>query len=145
MEARALTGVPDGRRIKVGGVVLVRQRPGSASGVVFITLEDETGIANVVVWSKVFDAFRTVAMGARMMLIEGRLQRAADAEGGVIHLVAERLIDCTGDLALLSRADRPLKPPMADDAARSGGDARLRPGHRHPRDVRVLPPSRDFH
>ena len=145
VEARTLPGIPDGRRVKVGGVVLVRQRPGSASGVVFITLEDETGIANVVVWSKVFDAFRTVAMGARMMLIEGRLQRAADAEGGVIHLVAERLIDCTGDLALLSRADRPLKPPMADDAARSGGDARLRPGHRHPRDVRVLPPSRDFH
>ena len=145
VEARALPGIPDGRRIKVGGVVLVRQRPGSASGVVFITLEDETGIANVVVWAKVFEAFRAVVMGARMMIIEGRLQRAADAEGGVIHLVAERLIDCTGDLALLSRADRPLKPPMADDAARQGGDPRQRPRPHHPRDVRVLPRSRDFH
>ena len=145
VEARALVGIPDGRRIKVGGVVLVRQRPGSASGVVFITLEDETGIANVVVWAKVFEMFRPVVMGARMMLVEGRLQRAADAEGGVIHLVAERLIDGGADLARLSQTDRPLKPPMADDAARQGGDPRQRPNHRHPRDVRVLPRSRDFH
>ena len=145
VETRALEGIPEGRRIRVGGVVLVRQRPGSASGVVFITLEDETGVANVVVWSKVFDDHRAVVMGARMLLIEGRLQRAVDAEGGVIHLVAERLEDRTADLALLSEVDPPMKPPMADDAARNGGDPRARPGHRHPRNVRVLPPSRDFH
>ena len=126
-------------------MVLVRQRPGSASGVVFITLEDETGIANIVVWAKVFEMFRPVVMGARMMLVEGRLQRAADAEGGVIHLVAERLIDGGADLARLSQSDRPMKPPMAEDAARQGGDPRQRPSHRHPRDVRVLPRSRDFH
>ena len=143
--ARAIAGIPDGRRVKVGGVVLVRQRPGSSKGVVFITLEDETGVANIVVWPKVFDTFRPVIMGARMMLIEGRLQRATDSEGEVIHLVAERLEDCTADLGLLSEADQPLKPPMADDAARSGGDPRLRNNHRHPRDVRVLPRSRDFH
>ena len=146
VEARMIQDIPDGRRVRFGGVVLVRQRPGSSKGVVFITLEDETGIANVVVWPKVFDAFRPAVMGARMLMIEGRLQRAADAEGGVIHLVAERLDDRTGDLALLSELGPPLKPPMADDAAKGGGDPRTRPSqHRHPRNVRILPPSRDFH
>jgi error-prone DNA polymerase len=145
IRAREIEAVPDGRRIRVGGVVLVRQRPGSSKGVVFVTLEDETGIANVVVWPKVFETFRPAVMGARMMLIEGRLQRAPDSEGGVVHLVAERIEDCSGELALLSEVGPPLKPPMADDAARSGGDPRTRPSHRHPRDVRVLPRSRDFH
>ena len=146
IEARQVPDIPDGRRIRFGGVVLVRQRPGSSKGVVFMTLEDETGIVNVVVWPKVFDAFRAVVMGSRMLMVEGRLQRAADAEGGVIHLVAETLIDLTSDLALLSGGDPPLKPPMGDDAARSGGDPRTREDrHRHPRDVRILPPSRDFH
>jgi error-prone DNA polymerase len=95
----------------------------------------------------VFDAFRPVVMGARMLMVEGRLQRAADAEGGVIHLVAERLIDRTADLGLLSEADPVMKPPMGDDAAKTGGDPRTRDNHRHrhPRDVRILPPSRDFH
>ena len=145
VEARRLPDIPDGRRIVVGGVVLVRQRPGSSNGVVFLTLEDETGIANVVVWPKVFDTFRAEVMGARMMLIEGRLQRAVDSEGGVIHLVAERIVDRTADLGLLSDAGPPVRPEMADDAARAGGDPRLRPMHRHPRDVQVLPRSRDFH
>ena len=144
--ARRVPEIPDGRRLRFGGVVLVRQRPGSSKGVVFMTLEDETGIVNVVVWPKVFDAFRPVVMGARMLLIEGRLQRAADAEGGVIHLIAETLIDRTADLALLSQAEPPIRPPMGDDAARSGGDPRLhRDPHRHPRDVQILPKSRDFH
>jgi error-prone DNA polymerase len=145
VRACEIEAIPDGRKLRFGGVVLVRQRPGSSKGVVFVTLEDETGIANVVVWPKVFETFRPAVMGARMMLIEGRLQRAVDAEGGVIHLVAERIEDCSGELALLSEAGPPIRPPMADDAARSGGDPRTRPSHRHPRDVRVLPRSRDFH
>jgi error-prone DNA polymerase len=146
IQARDVPAIPDGRRIRFGGVVLVRQRPGSSKGVVFMTLEDETGIVNVVVWPKVFDAFRPVVMGARHLVVEGRLQRAADAEGGVIHLVAEKLYDRTCDLALLSEGARPIKPPMADDAAKSGGDPRTRENrHRHPRDVRILPASRDFH
>ena len=147
VEARQVPDIPDGRRVRFGGVVLVRQRPGSSKGVVFMTLEDETGIVNVVVWPKVFDAFRPVVMGSRMLMVEGRLQRAADAEGGVIHLVAETLVDRTADLALLSESEPPIKPPMGDDAAKSGGDPRLRQQdrHRHPRDVRILPPSRDFH
>ena len=145
MTAAAISRLADGRRVTVGGVVLVRQRPGSSKGVVFITLEDETGVANIVVWPKVFDTFRPVVMGARMMLIEGRLQRATDSDGAVIHLVAERIEDRTADLGLLSGAARPLEPPMAEDAARNGGDPRLRNNHRHPRNVRVLPRSRDFH
>ena len=145
IRARDIETVADGRRIRVGGVVLVRQRPGSSKGVVFVTLEDESGIANVVVWPKVFDTFRPAVMGARMMLVEGRLQRAPDSEGGVVHLVAERIEDCSADLSLLSDVGPPLDPPMADDAARSGGDPRTRPNHRHPRDVRILPRSRDFH
>ena len=141
-----MPAIPDGRRIAFGGVVLVRQRPGSSKGVVFMTLEDETGIVNVVVWPKVFDAFRPVVMGARMLMVRGRLQRAVDAEGGVVHLIAEHLADRTADLALLSEGEPPVKPPMGDDAAKSGGDPRLRENrHHHPRDVRVLPRSRDFH
>ena len=144
VRAADLIDIPDGRRIKVGGVVLVRQRPGT-SGVVFVTLEDETGVANVVIWPKLFERFRPEVMGARLMLVEGRLQRAVDAEGGVIHLVAETIVDRTGDLALLSEGDRPLRPPIAEDAARGSGDPREKPTHRHPRNVRVLPRSRDFH
>jgi error-prone DNA polymerase len=145
IQAGEIEAVPDGRRIRFGGVVLVRQRPGSSKGVVFLTLEDETGIANIVVWPKVFEAFRPAVMGARLLVVEGRLQRAPDSEGGVAHIVAERLIDRSCDLALLSDASRRLDPPMADDAVRGGGDPRTRPTHRHPRDARVLPKSRDFH
>jgi error-prone DNA polymerase len=147
--ASAIDSVPDGRRIAVAGVVLVRQRPGSAKGVVFLTLEDETGVTNVVVWPKVFDQFRPVVMGARMVLIRGRIQRAVDAEGGVVHLVAETIEDRTGDLALLSEV--PLKPQRAyadgaTSAAPERGEPREEPNRRrHPRDVRVLPKSRDFH
>ena len=148
--ARMVDQVPDGRHLTVAGVVLVRQRPGSAKGVVFLTLEDETGVANVVIWPKVFERFRPVVMGARLIRITGRIQRGAADEGGVTHLVAETLEDRTADLALLS--DRPLEPPRAPaDEASAGTPGRglTRPpspeSRRHPRDVRVLPRSRDFH
>ena len=136
--AREVDLVPEGRRMAVAGVVLVRQRPGSAKGVVFMTLEDETGVANVVVWPKVFDQFRPVVMGARLVLVRGRIQRAEDSDGRVTHLVAESVEDRTADLASLSDGE------LSPDAAQT------RPQHdpirhRHPRDVRVLPPSRDFH
>ena len=88
----------DGARISLAGLVLVRQRPGSSQGVVFMTLEDETGIANAVVWPKVFGAYRQVVMTARLMLIHGRIQRHED----IIHLVAARLEDRSDDLNLLS-------------------------------------------
>ncbi len=153
VKASAIDAVPDGRRTAVAGVVLVRQRPGSAKGVVFLTLEDETGVVNVVVWPKVFEQYRPIVMGARMVLIRGRIQRAPDSEGRVTHLVAESVEDRTADLRLLSETPLkpPLKPPLSPgDGARSAaperGEDRDEPSrHRHPRDVRVLPKSRDFH
>ncbi|KAB0681523.1 DNA polymerase III subunit alpha [Aureimonas leprariae] len=80
-----------GRRVAVAGLVLVRQRPGSAKGVIFMTLEDETGIANVVVWPKVFERFRPLVLGARFVRISGRVQE----DRGVVHVVAEGVEDLT--------------------------------------------------
>ena len=80
-------------------MVLVRQRPGSAKGVVFMTLEDETGIANIVVWPKVMEHFRKEVMGARLILVEGYIQSSPEK---VVHLVAERLFDRSSDLVHLA-------------------------------------------
>jgi error-prone DNA polymerase len=128
----------DGSYLRCAGAVLVRQRPGTAKGVVFMTIEDETGIANIVIWQKVFERFRKEVMGARLVLIEGRIQRAE----GVTHLVAERFEDRTGELSRLSewRGDVPLS--RADEVCRPQQDHR---SPRHPRNVRILPKSRDFH
>jgi error-prone DNA polymerase len=115
----------DGATVRCAGVVLVRQRPGEGTAI-FITLSDETGVCNVVVWERTFEHFRKEVMGARLLLAEGKVQKSPE---GVVHLMAERLIDRSQDLKLLS------------------GDAvpKHKPVHRHPRDVRILPPSRDFH
>jgi len=94
----SLAGITHGRRVKISGMVVVRQRPGSAKGVVFMTLEDETGIANVIVWPKVFEKYRAVVMSARLVRVRGRLQRA----DGVTHLVADRLEDATNMLAAIT-------------------------------------------
>jgi error-prone DNA polymerase len=120
----------DGERARVAGIVLVRQMPGTA-GVVFITLSDETGICNVVVWPSMFARFRKEAMGARLLLVEGKIQRSPE---GVVHLVAEKMIDRTGDLSRLSEDEPQRRSTAADNEL-----------HRHPRQVRVLPKSRDFH
>ncbi|MEA2858660.1 MAG: error-prone polymerase [Methylobacteriaceae bacterium] len=85
-------------RIIVGGLVLVRQRPGSASGVIFMTLEDETGVANIIVWPKVYERLRALVIGARFVSVTGRLQN----ESGVIHVIAEQMEDLTPLLGLLS-------------------------------------------
>ncbi|MCA3716954.1 MAG: error-prone DNA polymerase [Brevundimonas sp.] len=126
--ASAYQATKDNRRVAVGGVVLVRQRPGSAKGVVFLTLEDETGVANLVLWPDVFERLRPVAMAARMVLAKGRVQRADN----VTHLVVEDLVDWTPMLGDLSDQTSP-------------GSAHAPARGRHPRDVRVLPGSRDFH
>jgi error-prone DNA polymerase len=137
LTATAYQAAPAGRRVSVGGVVLVRQRPGSAKGVVFLTLEDETGVANLVVWPDVFERLRPIAMGARMVLAKGRIQRAE----GVSHLVVEDLIDWTPMLGHISEDDR-----IAPDPAPGSGHSPSNPNRRrHPRDVRILPGSRDFH
>ncbi|MDM7457762.1 MAG: OB-fold nucleic acid binding domain-containing protein, partial [Paracoccus sp. (in: a-proteobacteria)] len=95
----AAMAAPNRSWIHVAGLVLVRQRPGSAKGVMFITLEDETGIANLVLWPKVFEAHRRIVLGAGMIGVEGRVQRA----GEVVHLVAHRLADLSADLAGIGR------------------------------------------
>jgi error-prone DNA polymerase len=146
MTTAEAVAAPDGRRVRTAGVVLVRQKPGSANGVVFVTVEDETGIANLVIWRRVAARFRPVVMGARVVAVEARVQRAE----GVTHLVVERMTDRSGDLALLSedaqramgdrglaRADEVLRPVRPDRRTQS---PRV-----HPRDVRVIPKSRDFH
>ncbi|MCI5076644.1 error-prone DNA polymerase [Oricola sp.] len=127
--AKALDNHGNRRRVQVAGLVLVRQRPGTASGVIFMTLEDETGIANAIVWPKVFEKHRRIVMGARMVAIEGVLQQ----EQGVTHVVAQRLTDLTGDLM------EALSAPAA--ATRTQSPSLWR----HPRNVRMLPKGRNFH
>jgi error-prone DNA polymerase len=92
-----------GRRVTVAGLVLVRQRPGTSKGVIFLTLEDETGIVNVVVWPKVFEKNRRVLMAAQFLAVRGKIQR----EGLVIHVVAEELIDLTHELKRLGDGTLP--------------------------------------
>jgi error-prone DNA polymerase len=124
------TGLADGARIRVMGVVLVRQRPGSAEGVVFVTIEDETGIANVVVWPAVVEQFRRALIGSALLLVEGRLQRSPE---GVVHVVAERLEDHSAALRRLDEME--MVPPQA----RVGELVRPRATHDRP-----LSRSRDF-
>jgi error-prone DNA polymerase len=136
--ADQLKSIRDGKRLSIAGLVLIRQRPGSAKGVVFITIEDETGVANLVVWPDVFEKQRKIVMGARLMAVQGIIQR--DEDDGVIHVVARHLEDHTHMLRHLSDdiVDVPLSRGDAPGAMRP-------PPGRHPRDVEVIPKSRDFH
>jgi error-prone DNA polymerase len=131
--AEQLKSVKDGKRLSIAGLVLIRQRPGSAKGVVFITIEDETGIANLVIWPDLFGKQRKIVMGARLMAVHGIVQR--DQDDGVIHVVARRLEDHSHMLRSFDG------PPSPGD---SPGAMRPLP-RRHPRDVEVIPKSRDFH
>lgn len=91
----------DRRWVHVAGLVLVRQRPGSAKGVMFITLEDETAVANLVVWTKFFEKYRRVVLGSGMIGVKGRVQR----EGEAVHIVARELIDMSAELASVGSRD----------------------------------------
>ena len=99
MRHESLDRIASGRRADVAGLVLVRQRPGSAKGVIFMTLEDETGVANVIVWPKTFERYRSLVLGSRLVRVSGRLQN----EMGVIHVVAERIEDLTPLLGELEK------------------------------------------
>ena len=136
--ADRLSGIKDGRRLSIAGLVLIRQRPGSAKGVVFITIEDETGVANLVVWPDVFGKQRKIVMGARLMAVRGIVQRDPDSD--VIHVVAQRLEDHSHMLRHLSDEAMPSTLSQSDAA----GSWRA-PAARHPRDVEIIPKSRDFH
>ena len=130
------------RRVSVCGLVITRQRPGTASGVIFLTLEDETGVANVVVWKQVQAQFRRAVIGGRLLRVTGRLQR----EGVVTHIIAERIEDLSHRLTELGHpleAAIGVTTPRADTAPRP-----LRPAGQagHPREqAKRLFPSRDFH
>jgi error-prone DNA polymerase len=140
-----------GQRITVAGIVLVRQRPGSAKGVMFATIEDETGHANIIVWPNVFERQRRIVLSARMIACRGRLQGESD----VIHVVAEELIDLSDLLAGVGRrgAPFPLSHGRGDQVTHSGGpDPREMPGRKR-RSIYVSDihldalkvKSRDFH
>jgi single-strand DNA-binding protein len=96
---------PEGARITVAGLVLVRQRPGTAKGVIFLTLEDEFGVANVVVWQKIYQTFRRAVIAGRLLRVTGRLQR----QSGVTHVVAERVEDVSGLLDELVHLHEPAR------------------------------------
>ncbi|WP_439490945.1 OB-fold nucleic acid binding domain-containing protein, partial [Blastomonas fulva] len=127
-----------GKTVRTAGIVLVRQRPGKGNAI-FVTIEDETGITNIVLWARLFERYRRAVMASRLMQVEGVLQRSPE---GVVHLMANRVVDRSDLLATLTqtRGDGALSPPLAR------GDEVARPvPPRHPRDARVLPKSRDFH
>jgi error-prone DNA polymerase len=135
----ALNGVHNGQRVSVAGIVLVRQRPGTAKGVVFMTIEDETGVANIIVWPKVLERFRPIVMGARLVVIHGRVQ----SHDGVMHVVAMQMEDRTAMLDGLSGEKARTALARADEVQRPVPERST--GRRHPRDMQVLPKSRDFH
>jgi len=128
----ALRGLTNNTRVTISGLVTCRQRPGSAKGVVFMTIEDESAVANVIVWPKVFERVRPVVLGARYVTVAGRVQ----AESGVIHVVADELEDLTmwlarladqgADIDSLTRADE-VRRPVEDqrEAHVLGGRNRL--------------------
>ncbi len=102
LTAEHLKALPTGRRISIAGLVITKQRPGTASGVTFVTLEDETGCSNLIVWKKIADEQRDVLLNAKLMGVQGELQK----EGKVIHVVARKLVDHTdllGELSVRSR------------------------------------------
>jgi error-prone DNA polymerase len=109
---------PDGKWLETAGIVLVRQKPGSAKGVMFITIEDETGIANLVIWPSLYEKQRRTILAAGMMAVFGRVQR----EGEVIHLIAHRLTDLSPTLASIGTSGGTFPVPRTrGDEAKSGG------------------------
>jgi error-prone DNA polymerase len=135
--AADLTQMRNGQPVSLAGIVLIRQRPGSAKGVCFITLEDETGVANLVVWPKVMALFRKVIMQSRLMHISGMVQRSDE----VIHVVAHKLADRSDALDRLSNDVMDVPLARADEVRKplpNGAPS-------HPRNARIIPKSRDFH
>jgi error-prone DNA polymerase len=130
--------LPDGKKVSVAGVVLTRQRPGKGNAV-FITIEDETGIVNALLWSRDLDKQRRAVMAARLMLIEGEIQKSTE---GVVHLMVAQVIDCTDLLDRLVDRQQTALPISRGDEMHHPQRPRV---NGHPRNVRILPKSRDFH
>ncbi|MFZ5725799.1 MAG: error-prone DNA polymerase [Pseudomonadota bacterium] len=132
----------NGAIVRTAGIVLIRQRPGKGNAI-FITLEDEGGIVNVLLWARHFERYRRAVMASRLMLAEGEVQRSKE---GVIHLMATRIVDRTAMLDMLG-TNRVFDPDLAraDEVKHPQYPRGRTPRHGHPRDVRILPRSRDFH
>jgi len=147
--ADALRDIPAGRIVTVAGLVLVRQRPGTASGVIFASLEDETGLANIIIWPKVFEANRAVVLGSRMMAVRGEVQK----EGLVIHVIARQVFDMTPLLLELSNGADIGESMIANaDEGKTGPHGSARGGDKHhdleaerKRIRDALPSGRNFH
>ena len=126
-----LAGVRDGRHVAVAGLILVRQKPGSAKGVLFITIEDETGVANGILWPDRFEAQRRTVMSASMVGMKGRVQK----EGEVIHVICDRIIDHGDLLVRVGDMSFPHHTGRGDGARHGGspdrGDAGWRPSPRN--------------
>ena len=130
--------IREGAKVRTAGVVLIRQRPGKGNAI-FITIEDETGIVNALLWARHMDRLRRPVTASRLMLIEGRIQRSKE---GVVHLMASNVVNRTTDLNQLSQMHAARVETSSGDKV---ADRQPYPSHRHPRDVRILPKSRDFH
>tara|TARA_R110000868_G_scaffold171997_1_gene407766 strand:+ start:2481 stop:5708 length:3228 start_codon:yes stop_codon:yes gene_type:complete len=128
--------IPNHARVHLAGLVLVRQRPGTASGVIFATLEDETGVANIIIWPKVYERYRRIVLTSRLFEIRGRVQK----EGIVVHIIADEVEDLTYELAMIS---------TAEDPGGDNQDPHIPKTTRHEtqqlRAARFVPKSRDFH
>ena len=151
-----LSSVPDGRRVTVAGLVLVRQRPGNGKAI-FLTLEDEKTVANIIFWARTFDRYRPVIMGARFVRVTGKLQ----CESDVIHIVADKIEDLTPWLSSLLETGQPdaanspatgnrLLPGPSDQSRTADRvDRKTVPGQDFPTHAedaqRVMPKGRNFH
>src|SRR5882762_8520279 len=127
----------EGRSLSVSGLVLVRQKPGSAKGVMFITLEDESDMANLIVWPSLFEKQRRIVIGAQMLACRGRVQKAT----GIIHVIAKHLVDHSEMLRRVGGMDQEFTVPTGrGDEAKHGGsgiDPREKPTLRKARDIYV--------
>ena len=147
LSAAGVAAAKNGSVVRAAGVVLIRQRPGKGNAI-FITLEDEGGVVNILLWARHFERYRRAVMASRLMLAEGEVQRSKE---GVIHLMATRIVDRTDMLDRLGegrhfdpdvcRADEVKHPQIPRGRSQDGHAQR----HGHPRNVRILPRSRDFH
>ncbi len=144
-------GARDGRWLRTAGIILVRQRPGSASGVIFVTIEDETAVANLVIWPKVFEKQRRIVLGSGMLAVKGRVQR----EGEVVHIIAHELTDLSALLRSVGDRDAPFVVPhdSGDQVTHGGGPDPRETLGRKPRDIyipdlrgspEIKVPTRDF-
>jgi error-prone DNA polymerase len=142
LSATGIAAAKNGSLVRAAGIVLIRQRPGKGNAV-FITIEDESGVVNILLWARLMERYRRAVMASRLMEVAGEVQRSKE---GVVHLMANRIVDRTALLDTLG-SDRHFEPELcrADEVAHPQQPRGYAQRHGHPRNVRILPKSRDFH